>query len=89
MRVVARGVLATLDAGDELVGVVNLEDTVVQQPEVDNDCEAELDAVGRLGCLGAVASAFLTTREDEDADEEDRLVEDLAPTCVRRPRQAQ
>lgn len=84
MRVVARRVLATLDAGDERVGVVDLEDTVVQEPEVDEDGESELDTVGRLRCLGAESARLLTAREDEDADEKDGLVEDLSPACTTR-----
>jgi hypothetical protein len=84
VSVVARRVLATLDAGDERVGVVDLEDTVVQEPEMDEDGESELDTVGRLRCLGAESARLLTAREDEDADEKDGLVENLSPACTTR-----
>ena len=83
VRVVAGRVLATLDTGDERVGVVDLEDTVVKEPEVNEDGETELNTVGRLGRLGAESASLLTAREDEDADEKDGLVEDLSPACTK------
>lgn len=75
MSVVSRDVLSSLCSSKFLVGVLDVPDTVVEEPDVDEDCETELNSVGCLSGSRREGRFGVSTVEDHDADEENSLVE--------------
>lgn len=82
LDVVARSVLAFLGLANLGIGILDLVDTVVDEPSVENSDDSKGDAVGELDGLlrvrrgGAVGSIV----EDDEEDHENDLVEDLSPS---------